>query len=80
MAQDKDSGDKTEQPTPKKLQDARKKGQVPKSRDLTSTVTLAVAAALTLVACGFGSGSGWDCGVFLDGQFRLRRNGSPTWP
>lgn len=53
MAQDKDSGDKTEQPTPKKLQDARKKGQVAKSKDLTSTVTLAVAAALALVACGY---------------------------
>lgn len=50
MAQDQDSGDKTEQPTPKKLQDARKKGQVPKSRDLTSTVTLLVATALVLLA------------------------------
>ena len=35
MADDTDSGDKTEKPTPKKLADARKKGQVPKSRDVT---------------------------------------------
>ncbi len=56
MAQDNDSGDKTEQPTPKKLQDARKKGQVPKSKDLTSTVTLAVAAALALAAAGLAGG------------------------
>lgn len=40
MADKNDSGDKTEQPTSKKLQDARKKGQVAKSRDLTSTVAL----------------------------------------
>lgn len=37
-----DAGDKTEKPTPKKLQDARKKGDVPKSRELTSTALLAV--------------------------------------
>ncbi|MDA8908690.1 MAG: type III secretion system export apparatus subunit SctU [Verrucomicrobiales bacterium] len=39
------SGEKTEQPTPKKLRDARKKGQVAKSQDVTS-------AALT-VTCFF---------------------------
>lgn len=47
---DQDSGDKTEQPTPKKLQDARKKGQVPKSKDLTSTVELLVWFALSGLA------------------------------
>ena len=41
MADMNDGGDKTEKPTPKKLLDARRKGQVPKSRDLTSTVELA---------------------------------------
>ncbi|MCH7345086.1 EscU/YscU/HrcU family type III secretion system export apparatus switch protein [Pelomonas sp. CA6] len=35
-------GDKTEKPTPKRLLDARKKGDVPKSRDLSATVTLIV--------------------------------------
>src|SRR6218665_2010724 len=40
------SGDKTEKPTPKRLLDARKKGDVPKSRDLGSTVTLIVWLAL----------------------------------
>lgn len=36
---DKDQGaDKTEQPTPKKLRDARKEGNVAKSKELTSTV------------------------------------------
>ena len=53
MAQNDDSGDKTEQPTPKKLQDARKKGQVAKSRDVTSTVTLFVALVFALLAVGY---------------------------
>jgi type III secretion YscU/HrpY family protein len=53
MSQDHDSGDKTEQPTPKKLHDARRKGQVPKSKDLTSTVELFVWFALALGATGW---------------------------
>lgn len=34
--------EKTEEPTPKKLRDARKKGQVPNSKDVTSTALLIV--------------------------------------
>lgn len=42
MAQGKDGADKSELPTPKKLRDARKKGDVAKSKDLgTGLVTLA---------------------------------------
>ncbi len=37
---DNNSGDKTEKPTPKKIRDARKKGDVAKSRDLTGTLAL----------------------------------------
>jgi SpoVK/Ycf46/Vps4 family AAA+-type ATPase len=37
-----DAGDKTEKPTPKKLEDARKKGDVSKSKEVTSTVVLVV--------------------------------------
>lgn len=52
MPADKDG--KTEKPTPKKLQDARKKGQVPKSQDLSSAIsfglfTLAFTALTTYV-------------------------------
>lgn len=43
--------DKTEEPTPKKLQDARKKGQVPKSTDLNSAFIL---IALTMILIAFG--------------------------
>jgi type III secretion protein U len=38
MSQQDDSGDKTEKPTPKKLRDARKRGDVPKSKDLSHTI------------------------------------------
>jgi len=47
---DNDSGDKTEKPTPKKLKDARKKGDVAKSQDVTNTVVLILWVALL----GFG--------------------------
>ena len=58
MAGQDDSGDKTEKPTPKKLQDARKKGEVSKSKDLTATATL-----LTVLAashCGLADGGAAD--------------------
>lgn len=45
-------GDKTEKPTPKRLLDARKKGDVPKSRDLVTTVTLLVWLLLFAVLIG----------------------------
>ena len=55
MSGSDDSGDKTEEPTDKKLQDARRKGQVAKSKDLTSTLELLVwlvMASLALVWAG----------------------------
>jgi type III secretion protein U len=42
MSGNDDSGDKTEKPTPKKLRDARKKGDVAKSKDLSHTWELAI--------------------------------------
>ena len=50
MAGQDDSGDKTEKPTPKKLQDARKKGEISKSKDLTATATLLTVLLLATVA------------------------------
>ena len=41
-----EGGDKTEQPTPKKLRDARQKGQVCTSRDIVSTALLVVLFAV----------------------------------
>ena len=38
-----DSGEKTEEPTPHKLSELRKKGQISKSKDFTSAVIVTVA-------------------------------------
>ena len=46
MADKNDAGDKTEKPTPKKLEDARKKGDVAKSREVTSAVGLVLWLAM----------------------------------
>ena len=45
--------DKSEKATPKKLRDARKKGQVAKSQDFPSAVTYIAAITLTLFLSGF---------------------------
>ena len=51
MAKD-EGGDKTEKATPKRIRDARKKGDVAKSKDLTSTLGLAFTMALFALAVG----------------------------
>ncbi|MEW8992974.1 fused FliR family export protein/FlhB family type III secretion system protein [Clostridium sp.] len=48
-----DSGDKTEKPTPKKLQDAKKKGQVAKSKELSSALTLLAATLVIAILSSF---------------------------
>lgn len=45
--------EKTEKATPKKLKDARKKGQVAKSQDFPSAITFIAAVALTLYMGGY---------------------------
>lgn len=40
MADKNDGGDKTEKPTPRRLRDARRKGEVAKSKDVTSVAAL----------------------------------------
>jgi type III secretion protein U len=78
MAEKNDGGDKTEQPTHKRLQDARKKGDVPKSREVTSTVGLLVWLVLGALLLNHGTervsqlwqqffealGQGWDTAGF----------------
>lgn len=54
MAGDDDSGDKTEPGTPKRLRDARKKGDVAKSKDLSGTLGLAFTMVLITFALGQG--------------------------
>lgn len=54
MANQGDSGDKTEKATPKRLRDARKRGDVPKSKDVTNTLGLAFTLALFALVFGYG--------------------------
>lgn len=54
-----DSASKTEKPTPKKLRDARKKGQIAKSKEVVSTLSLLVAGLYFWIA--------WD---WLNGLLR----------
>jgi len=49
MAENKDGQEKTEEPTGKKLDDAKKKGQVARSREL-NTMAVTLAGAITLVS------------------------------
>ena len=55
MADKNDGGDKTEEPTPKKLQDARKKGSVWKSKEITSTVQLLLWLVLGALGTAYAS-------------------------
>ena len=57
MAENEDGQEKTEEPTAKKLDDGKKKGQIARSRELnTMAVTLAGAISLTTLGDRFGDG------------------------
>lgn len=56
MADKKDSGEKTEQPTSKRLRDARKKGDVAKSKDVGAAFTTIAFCLLFLIGAGYGAG------------------------
>lgn len=53
MSQEGDSGEKTENATPKRLRDARKKGDIPKSKDLSNTLGLAFTLTLLWMTFAF---------------------------
>jgi type III secretion protein U len=53
MADDPNSGDRTEEPTPRKLADARKRGEVSKSREVGATVGLLAALAIGSLMVGW---------------------------
>ncbi len=74
MADKNDGGDKTEKPTPKRLADARKKGDVAKSKDVTSTATLLV--WLLVLAFGASFAGSRLAGLF-DKGFALVSQGAP---
>lgn len=49
MAQSESGQERTEEPTPKRLEEARKKGQVPRSRELNTAVIVIVGAVSVIV-------------------------------
>ncbi|MGX5655572.1 EscU/YscU/HrcU family type III secretion system export apparatus switch protein [Geodermatophilus nigrescens] len=52
MAKDGPGGEKTEKPTPKKLREARKEGQIPRTQELGTWAGVAVASALLPMLVG----------------------------
>ena len=72
MAGKNDGGDKTEKPTPKRLADARKKGDVAKSRDVTATATLFVWLIVFVFGAGF---AGTRIATLFDQSFQLIARG-----
>ncbi|MET0291896.1 MAG: flagellar biosynthesis protein FlhB [Steroidobacteraceae bacterium] len=56
MAGESDRHDKTEDATPKRLEEARERGQIPRSRDLTAAAVMLI-AGLGLLGLGEGLGS-----------------------
>ena len=63
MSSDDGTGEKTEQPTEKRLRDARLEGDVPKSQDLGHTATMLV---WTLLLFGFSGYAASRVGGLLD--------------
>jgi len=53
MADEKDAASKTEEPTPRKLEQAREKGDVPKTPDLAPLAALAAAASVLAIGGGY---------------------------
>lgn len=74
MAGKNDGGDKTEKPTPKRLADARKKGDVAKSKDVTATATLFVWLVIFIFGAGF---AGARIAALFQESFLLVHSGQP---
>lgn len=72
MADKNDSGDKTEKPTPKKLEDARKKGDVAKSKEVTSTIVLIAWLGLGALVVGY---AGTRIAALCDSLFTIVGHG-----
>lgn len=79
MTRDESEEDRTEAPTPRKIREARKKGQVVVSRDIVASVALlATAAALPILGPGFLDGLRAGVGRSLSGIHEMGIAGAPA--
>ena len=62
--------EKTEDPTPKRLREAREKGDIPRSKELNATALLLAAAGAMLL---FGTGAGQRIAAMMASNFELSR-------
>jgi flagellar biosynthetic protein FlhB len=66
MSDDQDQSEKTEDPTDKKLKDAREKGQVPKSKELNTWLIMGTSTLIVMVLGPYiASGIGRELTVFI---------------
>jgi len=67
MAEQQDNAQRTEEPTPKRLKEARRKGDAPKSQEMTAAVMLAAGALMLWLFSGAVARGVMEAGVaFLD--------------
>lgn len=67
MAEEQDDAQKTEEPTPKKLEDAHKKGQVAKSQEVGHWfMTMGISLVVLIFVAGLGSGLTLDLFKFIE--------------
>ena len=67
MADDQDEAQKTEEPTPKKLEDAHKKGQVAKSQEVGHWfMTIGITMVVLFFVAGLGKGLAFDLYKFVE--------------
>src|SRR5437868_9737830 len=71
MAENEDGQEKTESATPKRLEEARKKGQIPRSRDLSAAAVLMTAG---VALSSFGSQLGGDLHALMRRSLTLTRD------
>ena len=75
MSQEEDKSQKTQAPTEQKLQELRRKGEIPRSGDLNSAVAM---GGLTILAFLFGGQILTSMGDTMQGFFRIWDHGDPS--
>lgn len=77
MAEHQDQAQRTEEPTPKRLEEARRKGDAPKSQELTAAVMLAAGAVSLWLLAGPASRGVLQAGaIFLDHPHEFLADGA----